>query len=172
MPRIQVIPITSERHFKHCLSYPTDITKCKNRMYGMTNAYCDRGFSPSKTILKNIKEVYGFHGISSIKRKAFHIILTFSDSERMFLTKEIVLQMGYFLAMSEFPNNQCFFGVHDHGNKLHLDFLLFPVDIYTGCTYSCSKSGWYKILNDLIQFMEAYIPKEKITTMPVIFGQT
>ena len=173
MPRIQVISITNERHFKNCLSYPTDIKKCKSRMYGMTNAFCEYGHSPYQTVLRSINEVCEFHGISDIGRKAFHVIVTFSDLERRYITKELVLHTGYFLAMNEFPNNVCLFAVHDHSGKLHLDLLIFTVDIYTGRIYSCSKSGWYKILNDLILFLEGRIPKEIVTrNMPVIFGQT
>lgn len=63
-----------------------------------------------------------------------------------------------------------YFAVHDHTPRLHLDMLIFPVNIHTGRMYACQKLGWNAIELRLQKHLLNYMPQDAIGKFQVCYN--
>ncbi|MFR0900135.1 MAG: hypothetical protein ACLSG4_11835 [Anaerobutyricum sp.] len=178
MPNLQVV--NQVKHdfvaYNNLLYYVARPDRCRNRMIGMTNVFFDFSEAPKNLVNKQVQRFREYHSVNS--RYAIHIIVCFSPDEVEYLSCNRVLEIGYFLAETEFKDCICFFAVHDHStyegtNKvyLHLDFMLIPFSIYDGRGYDCGKAGWYKIANDIKEYLKKFMPSSVISTHIIFPGR-
>lgn len=171
MPRLQILTKEKPRSFFNTLNYVARPDKCQQGCYGMTNVYNDPSLSP-ETVIENaawtLRDKYG----KIDQRYAMHEILTFSPEECKYLDHKKVLEIGYHMAESAFPDCISFFAVHDHSNLLHLDLMVIPIDLHTGSNYDCGSAGAYHICSDVTSYLEKYVPKDKISKTRIAFGKT
>lgn len=179
MPHLQVIEFKKDERkaYRNVLHYVAREDKCRGGIYGMTNVYNDT----SRNSYENVEEMDRFirehHGRNG-GRRMLHVIVRFSPSESSFLDRKKVLQIAYLVAMKEFPNNVCYFAVHDHSTYLgtdltyyHIDMMILLTDIYTGNIFSCGKKGWYRIVCDISDYLRNIMPKKCVTRAYVFYGR-
>lgn len=178
MPHLQVVNQVKHNSvaYRNLLNYIARPDKCRNRIIGMTNVLLDFQKTPENLVDDQVQRFREYHAVSC--RYALHIIVEFSPEEARYLDYNKVLEIGYFLAETEFTNCICYFAVHDHSTYkgtnqvyLHLDFMLIPFNIYDGRGYNCGKSGWFKIANDIKEFMKKYVPPSYISNPLVFHGR-
>jgi hypothetical protein len=132
--------------------------------------------APEEIVDRQLWTLRKYHGKDN--RYALHVILAFAPSESKYLDHTKALEIGYYLAQTEFTNCMCYFGVHDHScyegtNQLylHIDMMLVPFDIFNGKSYDCGKPGWIKIIYDVAAYLQKYVPVSEISQPLVFHGQ-
>ena len=172
MPRIDVKKIESKdyNYFDNCINYVAKEGHCINGFIGGTHWYLppdrNKHVSALMTHIQTIREFYGKYDT----RLGIHVVVTFSPEEVIFLNRRSVLEIGYYLAQTEFTNCMTYFAVHDHTDLLHLDMLIIPIDVYTGNMYGCGKAGWNCIMAKLKMFLHNYMPESVMGSFQVAYG--
>lgn len=171
MPRIDVKTIGSAEYayFNNCINYVAKADHCIKGYIGATNWY----LSPYREehvplLMKHIENIRNFYGKHDT-RLGIHVVVTFSPEEQAYLSRKSVLEIGYYLAQSEFTNCMTYFAVHDNTELIHIDMLIIPIDVYTGKMYACGKAGWNCIELKLKAFLQNYIPKSMIGSFQVAY---
>lgn len=102
MPNLQVV--NQVKHdfvaYNNLLYYVARPDRCRNRMIGMTNVFFDFSEAPKNLVNKQVQRFREYHSVNS--RYAIHIIVCFSPDEVEYLSCNRVLEIGYFLAETEF----------------------------------------------------------------------
>ncbi len=88
-------------------------------------------------------------------RQALHLIVSIDKTDSLWITPQIVLELGYALATSQYlSGTQTLFGVHDNTDKLHLHMVINSVRYDSGLKVSLStQTAFYhisKFLNDML----------------------
>lgn len=104
----------------------------------------------TKTIIRQFKEVQKNH--RNMKgRKAYHLIVSFSDNEMMHLDMTDYGEIGYSTA-SYFWNadHQVAYALHESSDNLHFHFAINAVNFKTGKKYHLQRSD-YRQINQYVQ---------------------
>lgn len=173
MPRLEIKSIQEgqDTYLRNVLNYVAKWNKCNQGYLGAANLYL-----PQKkkelipTIQQQNQELREFYRQEN-KRLGIHFIVAFSPEEAAYLTHMYVLQIGYFLAQTEFAEYMAYFAVHDHTELLHLDMLINPINIHTGLMFGCNRSGWYGIGSRLQEHLLRYMPEGAIRELQVTFSK-
>lgn len=92
-------------------------------------------------------------------RMALHIIVSFDDCMREYITPEIALRIGYDICAACFSGFQVVFGVHDNTEHLHIHFVVNTVSYYTGRKFSRSVNEIWKMEKVMERIVNAYKPR-------------
>ncbi len=172
MPRLQVI--STERTmcaFNNLINYIARPDRCINRYFGAVNLYIDDHVHPEPSIRDQIFRVIEMHQAGH-KKLTTHLIMTFDDNERQHLTADYLLRLAYDFCLRMLSNCMVYFAIHDNTPKLHIHFMIVPLDIYNGKTWSSGKCGWYLLGNEATRLLEQYIPKDEVDNVHVTYGKT
>lgn len=171
MPRMQVIMVKSIQHLYSVVPYVAKSDKCMNQQYvGMCNMLM--GEDNISALLKVNQFLHNDFNKGHTERQGIHLIIEFSPEECQFLNQQMILQIGYWMAGTYFTNYVTYFAVHDHTAKLHLDMLVFPVNMITGEIINYGKSTWYDMASQLAEYLKIIIPEEKVGKPLLSFGRT
>lgn len=89
-------------------------------------------------------------------RMVLHIIVSFDDCMKEYITPEVALRIGYDICTACFPGFQVVFGVHDNTEHLHIHFVVNTVSYYTGKKFSRSVSEIWRMENVMEQIVSSY----------------
>ena len=164
MPRIEVksIPAGNYAYFYNAIDYVARTDKSGCQCIGATNLFLvDKRKELESSIEAQVTEVREYFKQGN-RRLGIRFVINFSDTELKYLNERMVLEIGYHVAMTEFAGCMTYFAVHDHTDLLHLDMLIFPVDIRTGKMYGCNIAGWSAIEARLIEYLKNYMPVDAV----------
>lgn len=172
MPRISVLGVNEGNfsYIENTSKYVAREDKCLDGYIGATNVYLPNNRKKiAGSIVSQMMNVREFHSQMD-SRLGIHVIFAFSPDECKYITKADLLSIGYHIAETEFSDCITYFAVHDHTDNLHIDMLIDTVKITDGKMYGCNLAGWRAVGNHLIQTLEEYIPKDKISPVQVSFS--
>lgn len=171
MPRIEIksIPEGQYPYYENVLNYVSKKDRCVQGYLGATNLYLPqkrRDLIP--TLQEEIQRLREFYGQGD-RRLGIHFIVNFSPEELSYLSPKQVLEIGYYIAQTEFADCMTYFAVHDHTDLLHLDMLIIPINIHTGRMYSCGRAGWSGIETRLQKYLLNYMPESAVGEFQTAF---
>ena len=188
MPRIQLINEAGHDRaaYRNLLKYVARPDKCICGFMGMTNV-CDipqiiSGIVPGtmsyKMVDRQRKFLMRYHE-NHDGRYAMHVIIQFAPSEAAYLDHQKVLDIAYFVAMTEFPDYICYFAVHDHScykgtqdTSYHIDMMIVLINIYDGTFLGLGPKGWYKVGCDIAGYLKNFMPEEAVEKVIIKNGRT
>lgn len=164
MPRIEVKSIKSDQYmiYKNVLNYVAKDDRCIKGFLGATNLLLTQKRSQLNfAISEQVNQARKFYGQED-RRLGIHVIIAFSEEEVKYLNHMKILEIAYHVANTEFSGCMTYFAVHDHTEHLHIDMLVFPLNIHTGRMYGCQREGWNAIEIRLQDYLQKYMPEEAI----------
>lgn len=164
MPRIEVksIPAGNYAYFYNAIDYVARKDRCACKCIGATNLMLpDKRNKLNSFIESQVTESRAYFKQED-RRLGIRFVINFSEIELKYLNERVILEIGYHVAMTEFAGCMTYFAVHDHSDSLHLDMLIFPLDIRTGKMYGCNRAGWSAIETRLIEYLKNYMPVDAV----------
>lgn len=149
---------SNKKAVENLIEYIFDSEKTLHNMADALGVYPVR----SKTIIRQFKEVQKAH--RNMKgRKAYHLIVSFSDTEMTQLDINDYEEIGYSTA-SYFWNasHQVAYAFHESSDNLHFHFAINAVNFKTGKKYHLQRSD-YRQVNQYIQTLVESIINDRLS---------
>lgn len=171
MPRIEIKSIKAGNYayYYNTLNYVAKNDRCIQGYISAANLLLPQKRSELVPCISQQVSNARMHYGQEDKRLGIHCVVNFSSEELEYLTAIQILEIGHYLSMTEFPDCMTYFAVHDHSDKLHLDMLIFPLNIHNGRMYGCQKKGWNAIEIRLQKYLLNYMPAEVVGKFQVAY---
>lgn len=173
MPRIEVKSIQAGNYayYHNALAYVARKDKCACKCIGATNLMLPNKRKELEPYIESqVREAREFFKQED-RRLGIRFVINFSESELKYLNERQILGIGYHVAITEFAGCMTYFAVHDHSDSLHLDMLIFPLDITNGRMYGCNRAGWSAIEARLMKYLENFMPVEAVGLFQTAFAK-